>query len=115
MIISIKELMNLERVLLEIDSRFKFELDFANAYKLHCYLRDIGDITSYAFEIQEEHYKYFSDNLKTKEYHAKIMNSSIDTNCKEIMEFVDKLLPNISGRDEEFDKIIKDIKFWRFV
>ena len=54
MTIKLKELMVLERILLEFDVKYKFELDFGDAYKLHAYLNKVGKITSYAFLIQDE-------------------------------------------------------------
>ena len=53
MTIKLKELMVLERILLEFDVKYKFELDFGDAYKLHTYLNKVGKITSYAFLIQD--------------------------------------------------------------
>ena len=42
MTIKLKELMVLERILLEFDVKYKFELDFGDAYKLYSYLSKVG-------------------------------------------------------------------------
>lgn len=109
--ISIKELMGLERILLEIETKFKFSLNFSDAYLLHTYLIEVGKITSYSFLIQDEFNEKFNDLDKLKEYHDKIMNSSIEfLEEKEIIEFIvkiEKLLNN-----EELTKLILNIGWW---
>ena len=52
--ITVKNLMSIERILLEIYTKHRFELEFNSAYKLYNYLRVIGRITNYSFQIQDE-------------------------------------------------------------
>jgi len=110
--ISISNLMILERLLLEIDVRFKYEMNFGDAYTLHKLLKEVGKITSYAFLIQDEYHKKFNDVDKLKEYHTMIMESEItlDGDYREIIKFIEYV--NSKFKDEEFDKLLNNIKFW---
>ena len=47
--IKLNDLMGLERLLLEIDIKYKFGLSFNDVYMLHIYLSNVGKITSYFF------------------------------------------------------------------
>ena len=111
MTIKLKELMVLERILLEFDVKYKFELDFGDAYKLHTYLNKVGKITSYFFLIQDEFYKKYNDTDKLKEYHNKLINDSIEFDYDDIIKFIDKVL-NIYG-DHEFQSLVETVKFWK--
>jgi hypothetical protein len=51
--ITIGQLMVIERFLLEIDVRFKFELSFSEALKLYNYLKDVGRITNLYFNLMD--------------------------------------------------------------
>ena len=106
----LNDLMVIERFLLEIDIRFKFMLDFNEAFKLYDYLKDIGRITSYSFLIQDEFQKKYNDIEKLKEYHEKIVNSEIDYNVSEVIRFIESVMERY--KDEEFENIILKNKFW---
>lgn len=106
----VKDLMVIERLLLEIEVRFKFDLQFNDAYKLYELLKSVGKITSYAFLIQDEYGEKFSDNEGLKQYHDMVMNSDIEFNSKEAMDFINKV--NDEMKDDDFKNILKQIKFW---
>ena len=110
--ITVSNLMILERLLLEIDARLKYEMNFGDAYTLYKLLKEVGRITSYAFLIQDEYHKKFNDVEKLKEYHKMIMESEIttDTDYRDIIEFIEYV--SFKFKDEEFDKILNNIKFW---
>ena len=110
--ITVNNLMILERLLLEIDARLKYEMNFGDAYTLYKLLKEVGRITSYAFLIQDEYHKKFNDVEKLKEYHKMIMESEIttDTDYRDIIEFIEYV--SFKFKDEEFDKILNNIKFW---
>lgn len=110
MMVKIKDLMTLERLLLEIDIRFKFDIDFSDAYKLYKYLKDIGKITSYAFLLQDQFHKKFNDETKLKEYHNKIMSSSAEYDSNEVIKFIEDI--SLKFNDESFENIMNEIKFW---
>ena len=109
MTIKLKELMVLERILLEFDVNHKFELDFGDAYKLHTYLTKVGKITSYAFLIQDEFHNAYNDTDKLKEYHEKVMESTVDFNYDSIVKFIDEL--NEKLKDEKINSLILNNKF----
>ena len=110
--ITVSNLMILERLLLEIDARFKYDMNFGDAYTLHKLLKEVGKITSYAFLIQDEYHKKFNDVDKLKEYHNMIMESEIvtDTDYRNIIEFIEQV--SFKFKDDEFDEILNRIKFW---
>ena len=110
MSIKINNLMVLERLLLEIDARFKFDLEFGEAYKLHEFLRSVGKITSYAFLIQDEYHQKYQDAEKLKEYHNMVMSSYVEFNYEEVIDFITDV--NVKVKNEEFENIISEIKFW---
>jgi len=108
--IKVKDIMVLERLLLEIDARFKYEMNFRDAYKLHELLKEVGKITSYAFLIQDEFHEKYKDAEKLREYHIMIINSEILLNYKEIIKFIEYV--DFKFKNEEFNKILNTIKFW---
>ena len=108
--ISLKNLMVLEKILLECDMKVKFELVFNDAYKLYTYLRDVGRITDYAFLLQGQFSKKFNDNDELKEYHDKIMESEIDFNTIEIEHFIDNVAEKT--KNEEFRNIAHKYAYW---
>lgn len=108
--IKLSNLMVLERLLLEIDVRFKFDLEFGDAYKLYEFLRSVGKITSYAFLIQDEYHQKNQDTEKLKEYHKMVMNSFVEFNYEEVIDFIVDV--NERFKNEEFQNIISEIKFW---
>ena len=109
-VIKIKDLMSLEKILLMINSKYKFELSFANAYKLYLYLMDVGKITNYFFTIQDEFHSKYGDVEKLQEYHDKILQEEIAFEYRNIIKFIKEVQG--SFEDNELNKVINDIKFW---
>ena len=110
MTIKLKELMVLERILLEFDVKYKFELDFGDAYKLYSYLTKVGKLTSYAFLIQDEFHNKYNDTEKLKEYHNKVMEYTVYFNYGDIVKFIDEL--NEKFKDEKIGSLILNNTFW---
>lgn len=106
----LKDLMSLERLLLEIDVKYKFELPFKDALKLYDYLKEVGKITNYFFFIQDEFHKKYNDIDKLKEYHDKLMKDDIEFGYEHITKFIENIL-NTYG-DEEFQNLVNTVKFW---
>ena len=103
--------MKIERILLEIDAHFKFELPFGDAWELHNYLIKVGKITSYAFLIQDEFNEKFKDTEKLKVYHDKVMENSVQLKCfKDLVKFIEKVQKEIN--DKDLDKLISSLKWW---
>lgn len=108
--VELKDLMIIERILLEFDASHKFKLSFNDAYKLYEYLKKVGGITNYAFLMQERFHDEFNDADKLKEYHNKVMKSIIEIDSYEIIHFIEYLQTII--HDEKLNKFIEDNKFW---
>ena len=108
--VKLNELMILERILLEFDSKHKFELDFGDAYNLHQYLTNVGKMTNYAFLIQDEYGRINNNSDDLKKYHKKVMDSVIDYDCSEIVNFIDEICEKV--KDEKINEFILNNKFW---
>ena len=108
--ITVKNLMILERLLLEIENRFKFQLRFADVIELNGFIEEIGKVTDLFFTLQEEHYRKFGDNDALSEYHEKLMNDSVSLNTSKMIAFV----KDVSNRfvDDEFGEIVVKNQFW---
>lgn len=108
--ITVKNLMSIERILLEIYTKHKFELDFNSVYKLYNYLRVIGRITNYSFQIQDEYYQTTKDEEKLKSFHEKVLNGEIDYDWSNTALFIDKLMEELNN--EEVNEMVNKLKFW---
>ena len=108
--ITVRNLMTLERFLLEIENRFKFQLRFAEVIELYGFLKEVGKITNLFFLLQEQYAEKFGDKRALKEYHDKLIDDSVALNASKMIEFV----KDISNRfyDEEFADIITKNQFW---
>ena len=108
--IALKDLITLERFLLEINSRFKFQLKFAEVIELNNFIEEVSNITNLFFTLQEEHYRKFGDNDSLAEYHDKLMNEKVKINTSKMIAFVKDVFNRFA--DDEFGKIIIKNKFW---
>ena len=108
--ITVKNLMTLERFLLEIENRFKFQLKFAEVIELYGYLKEVGKITNLFFMLQEQHAEKYKDKEALKEYHDKLINDTVNLNTTKMVAFV----KDVSNRfyDDEFADIITKNQFW---
>jgi hypothetical protein len=108
--ITVKDLITLERFLLEINSRFKFQLKFAEIIELNKFIEEVGSITNLFFTLQEEHYRKFGDNDSLAEYHDKLMNDNVKINVSKMIAFVKDIFNRFG--DEEFGEIVIKNQFW---
>ena len=108
--VTIKQLMTLERILLEINTKYKFELEFSDAYNLYESLKEIGKITNYFFLLQDEFRQANNDLEKLKEYHNKLMESEVDYNHVETINLIDTLKEYLNK--EELNELVNKLKFW---
>ena len=107
---TVSELMIIERLLLEIENRFKFSLSFENVRLLYDYLKTVGKVTNLFFMLQEDYYNKFNDEEKLKEYHNKLLNDKVSLNTYKIVRFIDWV--NDTTDDEEFKNLVTKNKFW---
>ena len=108
--IALKDLITLERFLLEINSRFKFQLKFAEVIELNNFIEEVSNITNLFFTLQEEYYRKFGDNDSLAEYHDKLMNEKVKINTSKMIAFVKGVFNRFA--DDEFGKIVIKNKFW---
>lgn len=108
--ISLSQLMILERLLLEMEVRVKFDLPFGDAFKLYDYLLEVGRITNYAFKIQDDFNTKFNDKEKLKEYHEKVMDSEVEYDYWKVIDFIDKVVE--SNVSEDYNKVVNTFMFW---
>lgn len=108
--ITVKNLMSIERILLEIYTKHKFELDFNSVYKLYNYLRVIGRITNYSFQIQDEYCQTTKDEEKMKAFHEKVLNGEVDYDWSDTALFIGKLMEEL--KNEEVNEMVNKLKFW---
>ena len=108
--ITVKNLMTLERLLLEIEERFKFQLRFAEVIELNSFISEIGKITDLFFSLQEEHYRKYGDNEALSEYHEKLMNDKVKINTSKMVSFVKDICNRFV--DDEFGEIVVKNQFW---
>lgn len=108
--ITVKNLMTIERILLEVYTKHRFELDFNTAYKLREHLRTIGRITSYSFQIQDEYYQATKDEEKLKVFHEKVLNGEVDYDWIKAALFIGKLTEEV--KNDEVNEMVNKLKFW---
>lgn len=108
--VKIVDLMTIERLLLEINLRYKFDLDFCEAYSLHSYLTSVGKITSYFFLIQEEFHNKYNDKELLKEYHDKLINGHVKFEVDGIIEFIEGITDKYGN--DEFKELVGKLMFW---
>ena len=108
--ITVKDLITLERLLLEIDSRFKFQLKFAEVIELNKFIEEIGKITDLFFSLQEEYYKKFGDNGSLSVYHDRLMDDKVKINTSKMIAFVKDICNRFV--DDEFGEIVVKNQFW---
>jgi hypothetical protein len=108
--ITVKNLMVIERVLLEINSKYRFELSFNTAYKLAEFLRVIGRITNYSFLLQDEFSRKTINNDERVEYHVKILNSEVNYDWTKAASFIGEIMEEL--KNEDVNKLVNELKFW---
>lgn len=107
---TVKEIMVIERLLLEIENRFKFDLSIENVLTLYDYLKTVGKITNTFFMLQENYFKKFGDKEKLKEYHDRLINGKVKIGALSMINFIDWVCETFE--DEEFKNIVAKNKFW---
>ena len=108
--ITVKNLMVIERILLEINSKYRFELSFNTVYKLAEFLRVIGRITNYSFFLQDEFSRKTINNDERVEYHVKILNSEVDYDWTKAASFIGEIMEEL--KNEDVNKLVNELKFW---
>lgn len=106
----ISEIMTVERILLEIDKKFKFDLSFNDSLKLYNYLKEVGRVTNFFFYIQGEFSKKYQDQEKLMKYRSKLFSEALDIDLTDIERFIDNIYTTFN--DSEFADLLKKNRFW---
>lgn len=107
---TVKNLIEVEHLLLEIENRFKFDLTFSRLCSLYIHQNTIGEMTDLLFTVQEEYYDKFKDEEKLKEYHDKLMNDEVDIDISKPIKFIETIRDIMN--DSEFNDLVNKKKFW---
>ena len=108
--VCITEVMTVEKLLLEIDSRLKFKLSLNDALKLYNYLKKIGGITNFFFYTQDEFSRKYPDKEKVKAYNRKLMSEKIEFDLSGAEDFIDRIFEETD--DKEFKDVVLKNRFW---
>ena len=99
--VSIDKIMKIENILLQIEDKYKFKLEFNDLLKLKELISEIGKITELFFNIQIEFGEKYKDIELLKKYKEKLLNAKINFNVKKYIVFIDnidkKLMTNASN------------------
>lgn len=88
MIVTIKDVIKIEKTLLEIEERYKFVLDFNDVVTLNKLIKEIGEITELFFNLQIEYGEKYQDSKLLSEYKDKLSNNNFELNVKKYINFL---------------------------
>lgn len=88
MIVTIKDVINLENTLLEIEESYKFILDLNDMITLKGLIKEIGEITDLFFNLQIEYGEKYQDSKLLSEYKDKLSNNKFELNVKKYINFL---------------------------
>jgi len=107
---NIKNFMDLERILLEINEKHKEVIGFFDSYKVWKALQEIGEITDYFFMYQSDLMKMCTTTQEAEEVHEKVMTDEIEYDVEQLTALVDEL--NAKYDNEDLRSVVKTYKFW---
>lgn len=87
MIVTIKDVIKIEKTLLEIEERYKFVLDFNDVVTLNKLIKEIGEITELFFNLQIEYGEKYQDAKLLSEYKDKISNNKFELDTQKYINF----------------------------
>ena len=98
---TINKFIDAERILLEIDDKYKFKLSFNDMLKLRDYINSVGELTSFYFNIQSDFFKKTQDINELSKFNDRISNEEIDTdlNFDELKKFINRIVNQIGSND----------------
>lgn len=109
--VTVNEIMVLERLLLEIEERFKFKMSLSDVSELYEHLKNVGKITNLFFGLQDNYYKRYKNSERLKKYHDRLINGKVKFETEGITEFIDAVASSFV--DDEFYELVKKNKFWK--
>ena len=101
MIIDMANIINFthaERILLEIDDKHKFKLSFNEMLKLRDYLKIIGELTNFYFNIQSDFFKKTQDVKELEKFNNRISKEEIeiDFDFDKFVSFINEIATKIN-------------------
>jgi len=84
----IEDLISIEKQLLEIENKHKFDVTLDELIELEEYTKRVGEITSIYFNVQFEFSRKFDDEKKLQKYHDKLVDCELTFDCAPIMNFI---------------------------
>lgn len=88
MIVTIKDVINLENTLLEIEESYKFILDLNDMITLKGLIKEIGEITDLFFNLQIEYGEKYQDTKLLSEYKDKLSKDKFEFNVQKYINFL---------------------------
>ena len=101
---TIKEIMDIEEVLLKADNDLRYTYSLDELIKSEKYLKELGAITNLFFAVQIEYGKMNDSNdeqykQKLVDYHNKLISDKIDIDLEKYVVFIKKILNRLSDKD----------------
>jgi len=107
---NIKNFMDLERILLEINERHKGDISFFDSYKVWKALKEIGEVTDYFVIYQNDLMKTCATTREAEEIHDKVMADETEYKVDGVIALVDELCDKYDN--EDLRSVVKTHKFW---
>lgn len=88
MIVTIKDVIKIEKTLLEIEERYKFVLDFNDVVTLNKLIKEIGEITELFFNLQIEYGEKYQDSKLLSDYKDKLSKDKFELDEQKYINFL---------------------------
>lgn len=86
--VKIENLISIEKQLLEIEDKHKFDITLDELIRLEEYTNKVGNITSIYFNVQFEFSRKFDDENKLQKFHDKLTECELTFDCESILNFI---------------------------
>ena len=108
----IKKLIDIENILLKLESKYKFNYTLDELIKNYEYLKEIGSITNLFFSVQCEYSNTLNQSdkdfvNKIQNYQESLSSDEIDINITKYINFIIQLKNKVS--DDELLSLIKNV------
>ena len=106
---NIRKFTKAERILLEIEDKHKFKLSFNDMLKLREYIKLVGNITSFYFNIQSEFFDVTQDIHELENFNKRISNEDInvDFEFNDIVAFINNI--GLKINDDGLNHLIAEL------
>jgi hypothetical protein len=84
----IEDLISIEKQLLEIEDKHKFDITLDELIELEEHTKKVGAITSIYFNVQFEFSRKFDDENKLQKYHDKLTECELTFDYDSILNFI---------------------------